>query len=931
MKSLRLRRVALFSLILTFAATSVFSLVGNFYYGGSRANAQSLTAIASEFGIPLVNNAPAIDTSLFTLKWLNAAELEMTFNNGQKVVFTPDNEGGGLPELVDQRQENVQVDYSIRGWACDWNNMNTGSSINDPITSVDIDIDFKPSASGECTDAGNLRDVPVQNPEMSIAYFRWVDSAKIEPVQYFMDDSFVAEDPVNFPNLFASQKETKCRNKILVDPATNTMKYYDLNDGGSDFGDLPIDPNIIQAGDCEYREVPVNDDYGRDIPPRGNFDYPIADVQNRSLAAGTGTSENGDTAIGTVSGDENPTCESSGFGLTWALCPLINGALDATDWFFRVAIEPYLRINPVEVSSDDYVYQIWSSFRTIGNILLVFGLLFIVFGQAIGGGLVDAYTAKKVLPRILVAAVLVNLSIYIVAIMVDISNVVGMGIGQLITAPLKDGGFFNFDIGNASGQIIAATGLAATLIGGGLMALAFTGRGGGATTAGSAAGGIASSIGSAIVPILFFVVVPILIAAISVFGTLIIRRGIVLFLAIVSPVAMALYTIPATEKYAKQWFGLLLKTLMMYPIIVAIFAIGDVLGTIILNSGTEGAVGGQLASTLTGLMVLFAPMFMIPFSFKLAGGAISTVYGTLTKSDKLIRGDKHDVHGRYHRWSNSARERGKEAMDAGMDRAGGKLTTLGAPGRWASRRTKGAQRRSRERVLVRAYNEHKSGFLRQSIDPATGQVYTDPGEYSEWVKNQRQNATNGTIINRQGGIGNSSYGPALPSGTGTTSTPTATAGSTASPFAPPTGPALPPPAGAVITPATSPTVVPTPAVAPPTPSSGSGGSTPAPSTPPPTGPRPSGAPAPGSPLPPPTGTPIPPPPPSGSPDAATGALISAAGEVRAAAGELREAARRTGSDSGPRGGDGGSSSAGTGSSGGLNIPRNSSTGGPSFS
>jgi len=48
---------------------------------------------------------------------------------------------------------------------------------------------------------------------------------------------------------------------------------------------------------------------------------------------------------------------------------------------------------------------------------------------------VEAYTLKKMLPRILIAAILINLSIYLVAALVDMSNVFGGGITYLINEP----------------------------------------------------------------------------------------------------------------------------------------------------------------------------------------------------------------------------------------------------------------------------------------------------------------------------------------------------------------------------------------------------------------------------------------------------------------------------------------------------------------
>ena len=305
-------------------------------------------------------------------------------------------------------------------------------------------------------------------------------------------------------------------------------------------------------------------------------------------------------------GADNPTCESEGFSLSWLICPLINAILDSLDWMFRQFIEPFLVIQPLTTNEGDFAYEVWQGFRTLGNIVLAFALLFIVFGQAIGGGLVDAYTAKKAMPRILVAAIGINLSFFVVAATVDIFNVIGSGIGRLITAPLDGQGSFNFSPGN----LISATGILAILLGGDWLLQAV----------GQA--GFFPMIG-------ITVLLPALLITIAIFGTVIIRRGIIITLAVISPVAVALYAIPATEKYAKQWFSLLVKTLLVYPIIMAIFAIADLMSVMFFNASSDGIAAGFLVD-FVGLVVLFIPFFLIPFSFKLAGGIIGSVAGAIT-------------------------------------------------------------------------------------------------------------------------------------------------------------------------------------------------------------------------------------------------------------------------------------------------------------
>ena len=66
-----------------------------------------------------------------------------------------------------------------------------------------------------------------------------------------------------------------------------------------------------------------------------------------------------------------------------------------------------INFNSTDASSiDSITYSVWSNFRIYGNIILVIAMLVIVLAETIGGGLIDAYTVRKMLPRILVTRIL---------------------------------------------------------------------------------------------------------------------------------------------------------------------------------------------------------------------------------------------------------------------------------------------------------------------------------------------------------------------------------------------------------------------------------------------------------------------------------------------------------------------------------------------
>jgi len=340
------------------------------------------------------------------------------------------------------------------------------------------------------------------------------------------------------------------------------------------------------------------------------------------------------------SSDTTPSCEASGFSLSWVLCPIIEGAAKASDGIYHNLIQPMLKTQPINLNDPTHdpthLYDIWTHFRIYGDIFLLIALLVIVFGESIGGGLVDAYTAKKILPRLLVAAIAINLSIYLVALAVDVTNIVGGGIAALIEAPFKSAeaanGAYTLHIGGTTGDLGMTTliaGVGAAWIGGGeLFAFLFVMLG-----------------------------LPVLFTLIAILTTVILRQGLIILLILFSPVAFALYCLPNTEKYFRQWWELLVKTLIVYPLISVLFAIGNVL-SVTINSTASGITGSFTA--ILSVFALFAPLFLIPFSFRIAGGLLARYHELATTSRKRahegILGNVND--------QNSLRNRSKRRMFA---------------------------------------------------------------------------------------------------------------------------------------------------------------------------------------------------------------------------------------------------------------------------
>ena len=269
-------------------------------------------------------------------------------------------------------------------------------------------------------------------------------------------------------------------------------------------------------------------------------------------------------------------------------------------------------------SAYDNLYKVWSSFRIYGDVLLVIALLAIIFAKpwVVGQSmLIQSGNAAKDFD----CAILINLSIYIVAALEDITNILGSGVYDLISAPFKASADWKMTINGPTADFSGFAGLAAA--GGAIRAVTHA--------------------ATAIPIILLFVGLPVLLIFLSIVFTLLIRQAILAFCIITSPIAFVLFCLPNTEQYFRKWFNLLIKTLMVYPIVELVMVMAGVAGVIV--SSINGWSG-----QLLGVVAKIAPLALIPFAFKLSGGVISQTFsGATNLGKKLSEGIKGNPNNPY--------------------------------------------------------------------------------------------------------------------------------------------------------------------------------------------------------------------------------------------------------------------------------------------
>jgi hypothetical protein len=372
--------------------------------------------------------------------------------------------------------------------------------------------------------------------------------------------------------------------------------------GGQDANGNPyykIDPGSGAVSDCQQR---IND--------VGQVKIWIFQDGNRvQSAAISDASVTADSPDGSDDGNDVPTlsCNVSFNPLTWVICPAVQGLVSIVGDLDN-AINSQLSVgspgngsDPNQIFCDSQTnsggdvsnckayHAAWSSFRDIALGLLAIVGLVIIISEMAGLELLDAYTVRKVLPRLIFAAIAITLSWQLMQFFVELTNALGYGVRWLIFQPFVRAGISQISL---SGGALVATNL---VTGAAIIALSVFGL---LTFAATAA-----------------------LAVLVAFLTLIARQLLIIILIIIAPIAIIAYVLPNTQGVYKLWWSSFSKALLMFPLIAAFIASGRVFAAV-ANNSNDNFVG-----QLMGFAAYFAPYFLIPMTFRFAGGAISAIGG----------------------------------------------------------------------------------------------------------------------------------------------------------------------------------------------------------------------------------------------------------------------------------------------------------------
>ena len=295
----------------------------------------------------------------------------------------------------------------------------------------------------------------------------------------------------------------------------------------------------------------------------------------------------------------------------WIMCPVIRGANGMVVSTYSVMQQHFLNIKADEIFQQDKpAFKTWSSFRDIANVFFVIILSIIIFSQVSGVG-ISNYGIKKMLPKIIVFAILVNISWYISVIMIDISNILGHSLFEWLSG---DGTWqFSSDSQSEDSPVEQILGGSAVLVG----------------TAAAISGAFAA--GSSILLFIFSAAL----ALIMMVFILLIRQAAVIVLVVVSPVAFVAGILPNTEGFFKKWMKFFKNMLMIYPICSLIVGGSIFVSNLLYNNESSPLL--KVAYGLLPILSLFTIVAIIKSVLSIIDGLTGgNLRGTLDRmSGKL--------------------------------------------------------------------------------------------------------------------------------------------------------------------------------------------------------------------------------------------------------------------------------------------------------
>lgn len=371
--------------------------------------------------------------------------------------------------------------------------------------------------------------------------------------------------------------------KEAANKYANSLKDAAIKNACSTFTGKELEAckaGIEHKGDSEYCETQYK---GRDEEISACKQGQSAEIETPS--EGDGGEEEGKNSCGVD-------------GIGWLVCPLMSFAGSLGDASYS-AISYFLSIDKgiFKDQENGGLEQAWKFFRDIANAVFAVIFLWVIFSQISNVG-VSNYGIKKILPRLIIGALLVNLSFYLCQIAVDLSNILGFSLKGVLEGAASKVGTQSAEVGTFNTLIVGGL----TLAGVGLFIF------------------LAVSIPT---------IMALLLALLVVLVILIVRQAAVILLIAISPLAFAAWLLPNTENLFKKWVSILRGLLIVFPVISLLYGAGKLAGAVLAAVGTNDPNNPKETMQVAALAASILPLGATPFVLKSSLNSLGSFAGKL--------------------------------------------------------------------------------------------------------------------------------------------------------------------------------------------------------------------------------------------------------------------------------------------------------------
>ncbi len=371
--------------------------------------------------------------------------------------------------------------------------------------------------------------------------------------------------------------------KEAANKYANSLKDAAIKNACSTFTGKELEAckaGIEHKGDSEYCETQYK---GRDEEISACKQGQSAEIETPS--EGDGGEEEGKNSCGVD-------------GIGWLVCPLMSFAGSLGDASYS-AISYFLSIDKgiFKDQENGGLEQAWKFFRDIANAVFAVIFLWVIFSQISNVG-VSNYGIKKILPRLIIGALLVNLSFYLCQLAVDLSNILGFSLKGVLEGAASKVGTQSAEVGTFNTLIVGGL----TLAGVGLFIF------------------LAVSIPT---------IMALLLALLVVLVILIVRQAAVILLIAISPLAFAAWLLPNTENLFKKWVSILRGLLIVFPVISLLYGAGKLAGAVLAAVGTNDPNNPKETMQVAALAASILPLGATPFVLKSSLNSLGSFAGKL--------------------------------------------------------------------------------------------------------------------------------------------------------------------------------------------------------------------------------------------------------------------------------------------------------------